>query len=126
MTDLDLNHLSYAVREMYTARKQSVGQDNATERSWLLTAAAHADEVVCRVRHCDPDTDDRRKVPLWKDRQGVAHTVTLAQAERDAYDLLKWRADNSPNPFFDTGARWFTANGGHRKAGVARDGVLVA
>lgn len=126
MTDLDLNHLCYAVREMYLARKQSVGQDNATERSWLLTAAAHADEVVCRVRHCDPDRDERRKVPLWKDRSGVAHTVTMAQAERDAYELLTWRAENSPNPFFDNRQRWFTANGGHKSTAEARDSIRVA
>lgn len=106
---LQRHHLEHAITEMYRARMQSKNQDNATERSWLLTAAAYADDVVRRVIECDPE-GGKATVRLWKDSFGVAHTATLDQAERDAYALLTWRAENSPNPFFDNGSRWFTTN----------------
>lgn len=123
LDDLQQHHLTHAVKEMYGAKRQSKGQDQATERSWLLTAAAYADEVVCRVLECDPE-NGTATVPLWKDKGGNTVVATLAQAERDAYDLLKWRAENSPNPFSDNGNRWYMVNRLTRAGQDPRSGVF--
>jgi hypothetical protein len=88
-----------SVRAMYWAYE--LAQKSGT-KSDTLEAAGYADAVVDGAN-------------LYNRNEGgflvsvtTGRAVSLKQAERDAYALLKHRAEIAPaNRFFDSGARWF-------------------
>lgn len=119
LSDLQRYHLTSCIDRFYLyTSKADEAESDAEKREHKLMAAGMADDIVRRVIECDPD-GGMAPVQIFG-----GNTVTLAEAERDAYEMLVWRAENSPNPFRDNGNRWFIANRLTRAGHTAHSGVF--
>lgn len=119
LSDLQRYHLTACIDRFYQyTSKADETMSDAEQREYKLMAAGMADDIVRRVLECDPD-GGMAPVTIFG-----GNTVTLAEVETDAYEMLKWRAENSPNPFYDNGNRWFVANRLTKAGHTARSGVF--
>lgn len=104
----DLNHnlqkhmLLVVLRQMYDANAKYSMTTGEGSLEHMYARAAYADAVLELLPLVVPRQFAESLAPA-----GKGFSVPWRQVEEDAYSFILERASKSPNPFDDTGARWF-------------------